>query len=98
MSRFRKRLERLEQRLQAPGVSIPGVINWDNWWRRLEGIVPDGIVDGDALNGPDEAWPADECPIETAIAEAGIPAPNAGSTLASAPAKDEQPLTNCDSL
>ena len=74
MSRIRARIERLERR-----VPPAGVINWDNLWRRREDIVPDGIIDWDALF---EAGPAEECPIERAIAAAGLRAGGSGGAPA----------------
>jgi hypothetical protein len=73
MSSIRSRIERLERK--APRA---GVINWDNFWCRREDIVPDGIIDWDAMfERPD--WSAEDCPIERAIAEVGNPAASPGS-------------------
>jgi hypothetical protein len=65
MRSIRARLERLEQRLRL----TPGGINWDNLWKRREDIVPDGIIDWEAMFRPWEPWSAENCPIERAIAE-----------------------------
>ena len=77
MSSIRARLERLEQRHPT----ALGGIDWDNLWRRREDIIPDGIIDWDALHAPGESWSPENCPIERAIAAAGIPAPRSDSNL-----------------
>jgi hypothetical protein len=70
MRSIRARIERLEQRPHA----TPGGINWDNLYRGPEDIVPDGIIDWEALFGPWEAWSAENCPFERAIAEVALSA------------------------
>lgn len=91
MSRFRARIERLEQRIRPTRDGV----DWDNLWRRREDIVPDGIIDWEAMYEPRDPWWAEECPIERAIAAAGLDAPNPRSMIAN-PAPDERPLSNGD--
>jgi hypothetical protein len=82
MSGIRARLERLEKR-RPPA----GGINWDNLWRSQEHIVPDGIIDWDAMYEP---MPAEDCPIERAIAEAGRRLDYTGRAPAGGPAGEER--------
>ena len=74
MSRLRARIERLEQRIRPTRDGV----DWDNLWRRREDIVPDGIIDWEAMYEPRDAWSAEECPIERAIAEGALAAPMRG--------------------
>ena len=92
MRSIRARIERLERRRVAPRS-----INWDNLWRRREDIVPDGIVDWEALHAPAEPWSAENCPIERAIAEALKAAATSGNSAAAAPTPAERPLAPGDS-
>ena len=85
MSSIRARLERLERRHPAG----TGVIEWDNLWRRREDIIPDGIIDWEALHMPWEPWSPENCPIERAIAAAGIPAPRTNSDLSGRAASED---------
>jgi hypothetical protein len=86
MSRLRARIERLEQRIPPTRDGV----NWDNLWRRREDIVPDGIIDWEAMYESQPAWSAEECPIERAIAAVGLDAACPKNTIAN-PAPDERP-------
>jgi hypothetical protein len=92
MSSIRTRLARLEQRLPPPGG-----INWTSLGPRPEDIVSDGIIDWKALCKPSEPWSAEKCPIERAIAAAGLPVLRSGSALPNAPAQDDRHLAEGDS-
>jgi hypothetical protein len=92
MSSIRTRLARLEQRLPPPGR-----INWNSLGPRPEDIVSDGIIDWAAMLKRPEAWSAEKCPIERAIAAAGIPVLCSGSALPNAPAQDDRHLAEGDS-
>lgn len=58
MSSFRARLERLERlkRSDPPGPQI----RWENFWCAPEDLVPDGIIDWDALRAPPFSKPIDD--------------------------------------